>query len=313
MQVILEGSLRHFPAGELLAFLCGRGGSGTVDVEAAGKKTRIFFRDGKIVWAEGNQTQGNVEDIVIDAMSWDTGKFMVLDSVRIPEGVTPVAIDVQQLQDEAKRRRESYGPDDILRVVDDPAVQQQVSLSAGEFKVLFKIGSGRAFGELQNEIAAEELIPVLQKLRKVGLITVSPGSAPVKKVVDGDATVARPPKPQKEARNTLVGSLTPDMNPDQSYPLLEPEYTIGRAPENAIAIADGSVSSKHARIVRGESGFVLEDLQSRNGTFVNGEKVTEPRALADGDILRLGKVLLTFNVASENTPSPTTQPEVRLL
>ncbi|MEA2488587.1 MAG: hypothetical protein QOH21_379, partial [Acidobacteriota bacterium] len=264
------------------------------------------------VWAEGNQPQAGVEDIVIDTMSWGTGKFMVLDSVQIPESVTPVAIDIQQLQQEARRRRESYKPDDILRVVDDPAVQQHVSLSAGEFKVLFKIGSGRAVADLQKEIAAEELIPVLQKLRKVGLITVSPSTAPVQKV-DDDATVAQPGKREREARNTLVGSLTPDMNPDQSYPLLEPEYTIGRAPENAITIPDGSVSSKHARIVRGESGFVLEDLQSRNGTFVNGEKVTDPRALSDGDILRLGKVLLTFNVASENTASPTTQPEVRLL
>jgi hypothetical protein len=311
MQVILEGSIRHFPAGELLAFLCGRGGSGTVDLEASGHKVRVFYQDGRIVWAEDSQARDDVAGTVIEAMGWDKGKFTVLDSLTIPEGVTPVSLDVKQLEDEARRRRESYNTDDLLRVVDDPAVQQQVSLSAAEFKVLFKIGGGRAFGELQKDMPGEELAGVLQKLRNVGLITVSPGTAPVKKVIDGDATIGKPQK--REVRNALVGSLTPDMNPDQSYPLLEPEHTIGRAPENAITIADGSVSSKHARILRGESGFVLEDLQSRNGTFVNGEKVTEPRALADGDILRLGKILLTFNVASENTPTPTTQPEMRLL
>lgn len=320
MHVILEGSLRHFPAGELLGFLCGRSGSGTVDVDASGRRARIFFQEGKIVWAEWNQPPARVTDLLVEAFGWDSGKFAVLDSVELAENVTPVSLDIQQILDEAKRRRHSYHSDDILRVVDDPAVQQHVSLSAGEFKVLFRIGAGRAFGELQKEaiLPAEELLPILQKLRNEGLITVSRGTTPVTVAPpppaldkDGDTTAVNV-KPRRPAMPTLVGSLTPDMNPDQSYPLLEPDHTIGRAPENDIVLADGSVSSKHARIVRAVEGFVLEDLQSRNGTFINGEKVTEARQLADGDILRLGKVLLTFNVASESSPKEQTQPEVRL-
>ena len=76
---------------------------------------------------------------------------------------------------------------------------------------------------------------------------------------------------------------------------------------------DGSVSSKHARIVRTDDGFVIEDLQSRNGTFVNGERVTEgPRKLNDGDLVRLGKVIMTFNVARETKAGETTEPEMKV-
>ena len=109
-----------------------------------------------------------------------------------------------------------------------------------------------------------------------------------------------------------MGSLTPDGAPDNVYPLLDSEYTLGRAPTNTIAIADGSVSSNHARILRTPEGFVLEDLQSRNGTYVNGEQVKDKRVLADGDLIRLGKIIMTFNIAREGKMGETTQPEVRL-
>ena len=55
---------------------------------------------------------------------------------------------------------------------------------------------------------------------------------------------------------------------------------------------------------------MIEDLQSRNGTFVNGEQVKEKRLLADGDLIRLGKVIMTFNVAREaKTRATRPQPE----
>ena len=78
---------------------------------------------------------------------------------------------------------------------------------------------------------------------------------------------------------------------------------------SGIVISDGSVSSRHARIVRTPEGFVIEDLQSRNGTFVNGERIVERRALADNDVVRFGRVILTFNVASEMRVGDTTSPQ----
>jgi putative peptide zinc metalloprotease protein len=122
--------------------------------------------------------------------------------------------------------------------------------------------------------------------------------------------------PQKRTtasrKRTLVGSLTPDGVPDRVFPLLDAEHTLGRAPENTITIADGSVSSRHARILRTPQGFVIEDQQSRNGTFVNGERVTEKRQLVDGDLIRVGKIILIFNIARESKTGDLTQPEVRL-
>ena len=127
--------------------------------------------------------------------------------------------------------------------------------------------------------------------------------------------MAEPTAPQRKItmrKRTIVGSLTPDDRPDSVYPLLDAECVIGRASTNAIAIADASISSNHARITRTGEGFILEDLQSRNGSFVNGERVTAQRLRVDGDLIRLGKVIMTFNVARETKAGETTEPEVRM-
>jgi predicted component of type VI protein secretion system len=59
------------------------------------------------------------------------------------------------------------------------------------------------------------------------------------------------------------------------------------------------VSRRHARITWGGAGYVIEDLDTVNGTFVNGERVSRPRALSSGDILQLGsEVELDFHVGA---------------
>jgi hypothetical protein len=65
------------------------------------------------------------------------------------------------------------------------------------------------------------------------------------------------------------------------------ETSIGRSPANDIRIDETSVSRRHARIVMGEDGYTIIDLESENGVFVNHERITE-RLLADGDIIELG-------------------------
>jgi pSer/pThr/pTyr-binding forkhead associated (FHA) protein len=94
-----------------------------------------------------------------------------------------------------------------------------------------------------------------------------------------------------------VATLTADDG--TMHPLLEETSTIGRTASNAVALGDASVSAKHARVTRTAEGFKIEDVGSRNGTFVNSEKISEARLLADGDLVRLGKIILTFNLASE--------------
>src|ERR671934_2494711 len=59
MQVILQGSLRHFPPAELLRFLGGGKQAGTLDLQSAdGARTRLFFRDGALLWGEASQLAG---------------------------------------------------------------------------------------------------------------------------------------------------------------------------------------------------------------------------------------------------------------
>jgi pSer/pThr/pTyr-binding forkhead associated (FHA) protein len=64
--------------------------------------------------------------------------------------------------------------------------------------------------------------------------------------------------------------------------------TIGRMPDNDVAVPDGSVSRRHcAIIVHVSSGCELYDTASKNGTFVNGQRITGPMHLNPGDQIRL--------------------------
>lgn len=304
MQVILSGSLRHFPPAELLPFLSSRSTGWTCDFEGTGRRTRVFFDRETIAWAESSRG-GDVSEAVLELFEWPNGTFTVLDSVTLPEGVKPVALEVGALVEEARRRAKlagGYKDGATFRVVDDP-LQQQLNLTTDDLKLLFRLTSARPFKDLVSELGMPraELTEKLQRLEQLGL------------VIREDPQTTQVPAGKKKTKTVLVGSLTPDTAPDSVFPLLDAEHTIGRLPANAITIADPSVSSNHARILRTDEGFVLEDLQSRNGSFVNGEKIEGKRLLADGDLVRLGKVIMTFNVAKEGRASDTTTPEAKFV
>ena len=105
-----------------------------------------------------------------------------------------------------------------------------------------------------------------------------------------------------------IATLT--SNEGMMFPLLEEESTVGRVRGNSVVIPDGSISSRHARVLRTAEGFTIEDLGSRNGTFVNGDPIKEARPLKDNDMVRCGKVILTFNIAAVADAREVTQPEV---
>ncbi len=79
------------------------------------------------------------------------------------------------------------------------------------------------------------------------------------------------------------------------YPLEQNEYVMGRHPDCDIVLESGSVSRQHAKIARSPSGAFLEDLKSRNGTFVNGRLINEPTKLVEGDIVRICDIELNFH------------------
>ena len=74
------------------------------------------------------------------------------------------------------------------------------------------------------------------------------------------------------------------------------ENLFGRDEDAVVWIDDALVSRRHARIVIDETGAVLEDLGSKNGTYLRGKKIEAPRKLADEDQLRIGPASMTFRV-----------------
>lgn len=75
--------------------------------------------------------------------------------------------------------------------------------------------------------------------------------------------------------------------------------TVGRRPSNQIQIEDLAISAEHARITTILGDVFLEDLDSTNGTSVNGKPVTK-RVLVDGDVVEIGKYRLKFVSASDD-------------
>ncbi len=75
---------------------------------------------------------------------------------------------------------------------------------------------------------------------------------------------------------------------------LRPVTAIGRSTENHLVIDDPFASANHAIVVWRENHWWIEDLGSHNGTYLNDERVTEPRTLNSGDRIRVGETVLRF-------------------
>jgi class 3 adenylate cyclase len=79
--------------------------------------------------------------------------------------------------------------------------------------------------------------------------------------------------------------------------------TIGRRTDNDVALAwDEEVSRRHAHIVSAGEGWTLVDDDSRNGSFVNGTRITERSPLRDGDVLRFGDTVVLFRAPVADSP-----------
>jgi pSer/pThr/pTyr-binding forkhead associated (FHA) protein len=78
--------------------------------------------------------------------------------------------------------------------------------------------------------------------------------------------------------------------------LLQEEVMIGKGSHNDIILPDPSVSSTHAKIAVKDNKFTLSDLGSRNGTYLNDVRISEPLELHHGDRIKMGHCLLTFRI-----------------
>lgn len=92
---------------------------------------------------------------------------------------------------------------------------------------------------------------------------------------------------------------------EREVEITQSPFTLGRQGDNDLVLLDHRISRRHARVIREEDGYVLEDAQSRHGTYVNGERV-DRRLLKDGDRIGLGVMsayLLTFRFEAPDIAS----------
>jgi DNA-binding winged helix-turn-helix (wHTH) protein len=92
---------------------------------------------------------------------------------------------------------------------------------------------------------------------------------------------------------------------DREVTLAPGENVLGRVEDGAVWIESPTVSRRHARILVEGGEAVLEDLGSKNGTFLHGERVVAPIPLVDGDVFRLGRVSLTLRAVQPGQPTKT--------
>jgi len=118
--------------------------------------------------------------------------------------------------------------------------------------------------------------PVPRKTREFPALVVPPPTPP-----PAPAAIARPRLVPVEDEETAEGRD------------LREKVVVGRLPDSGLQLPVGTVSRRHAELEPLDGGWVLRDLHSENGTWVNGERVWE-RRLADGDRIHFGTVCLVF-------------------
>lgn len=94
---------------------------------------------------------------------------------------------------------------------------------------------------------------------------------------------------------------------------VNPGTTLGRHPNNSIRLIDNAASKQHAVIVFDSGAYLLRDLNSTNGTFVNGVRIREATRLRDGDEITIGKSKLTFRNPSDGATAKSSLPGVSVV
>lgn len=107
-----------------------------------------------------------------------------------------------------------------------------------------------------------------------------------------EAPVATTPRPTRNPRTPTHLVLTTGPLTGTSLPLRESGVLIGRNPECALVLDDEFASGRHARIIRGQDGWYVEDLGSTNGTFLGQYRVGDPVPVETGTSIRIGRTVI---------------------
>jgi hypothetical protein len=148
---------------------------------------------------------------------------------------------------------------------------------------------------LPEQMYLRVLAPDAEAARQVGTVAVL-------KHLFSDAE-AQPP-----SRAATLTCLT-GADVGRAFTLAEARTDLGRGAEASVRLRDIAVSRHHARILHQEGVFLLEDLGSPNGVYLNGKRVEAPGALKEGDVIELGRTLLRFQAPVEEPSPPPATPE----
>ena len=111
---------------------------------------------------------------------------------------------------------------------------------------------------------------------------------------------------QKKPGITL--SIKSEQGKESQQQFLQPQIMIGRDTKCDVSVMDEALSAHHARLTHHHGQWWLEDLNSRNGTFLNREKLNTSAVIITGDQFKCGNTLFDVRVdAEESAPSITTQ------
>jgi pSer/pThr/pTyr-binding forkhead associated (FHA) protein len=83
------------------------------------------------------------------------------------------------------------------------------------------------------------------------------------------------------------------------FPISSRVSYIGREDLNQVIIPNDAISKKHAKLTFADGKFYIEDLASSNGTFLNGTRVHTRTVLRNGDLIRLGAIIVKFEVSKQ--------------
>lgn len=104
-------------------------------------------------------------------------------------------------------------------------------------------------------------------------------------------------------------TIEDDEGKQTALPLAHDEYGLGRGDENSIRLTDRNVSRRHARLGKNGEAWIIRDVQSYNGTYVNGVRVVGEQAVNAGDIIQLGDYRL--ELVDESKIVPATDPSAQ--
>jgi pSer/pThr/pTyr-binding forkhead associated (FHA) protein len=103
-------------------------------------------------------------------------------------------------------------------------------------------------------------------------------------------------QPESKVSITPITLIQANDDLGESRQFVAQEILIGRDPANPFHLEDGTVSVRHLKLTFRNQHWWAEDLESTNGSYLNGDQILSPVILTDGDELRLGQVVLTVRI-----------------